>query len=259
MKISCIFSEEFNIFYGEFLRCKEQALRLSYQEVLHAQDDSSDGTVTGLQQQLCDFFSEQYLRLSRTAFAPFLQEMQYLMVALCDDFMISLSWKGHELWKNYPLEAKLFSTQIAGEAIFKRIDRILYHHDFRQKELAMLYLFSLGLGFLGQYQNYPQDDYILYKKRLHQFVCGTNAQAFWDRTVLIEQPYQYPYNQGGFGFLPSLKKWGYVFLGSIGLYLLINFLLWRSVSHDVRLQLEKLNQIQRLEQVSLAKDNSASL
>jgi type VI secretion system protein ImpK len=86
---------------------------------------------------------------------------------------ISLDWKGREFWKNNPLEATLFSTQIAGEAIFKRIDQILHDYNPKQQDIALLYLFILALDFKGRYVDSPETcDH--YRMHLYYFIHNSN-------------------------------------------------------------------------------------
>ncbi len=234
--------EEFERFYTEFLKYKEQALRSSYQEVILDQQDEDPhmALVIHMQHELSDFFSKQHFRIMHSAFSIYTQEMQYIMVSLCDDVMISLDWKGREFWKNNPLEAKLFSTQIAGEAIFKRIDQILHDYDPKQQDIGLLYLFILSLGFKGRYVDLPETcDH--YRMHLYYFINKKHSDLYHPgRLYVNDQLYQHTLSTGPTLMLPSLQKWFGIFTATFIVYCLVNFALWHDLSSDLRQYLNDL-------------------
>lgn len=81
------------------------------------------------------------------------REAQYAMVALADEVFIGGlgDWPGRDAWKRYHLELALFGSQVAGQEVFRRIDRLLARRDPGQRDLAEVYFYVLSLGFRGTY------------------------------------------------------------------------------------------------------------
>ena len=49
-----------------------------------------------------------------------------------------------------------FSSQIAGELIFKRIEEVCKAYDGSQYNMVILYFLMLSLGFKGKYKDSPE-------------------------------------------------------------------------------------------------------
>jgi len=61
----------------------------------------------------------------------FFEELVYLMAAFADEtFACLVDWPGREYWSEHWMESRLFNSQIAGEEIFRRIDKILTRQDY---------------------------------------------------------------------------------------------------------------------------------
>lgn len=77
------------------------------------------------------------------------EQCRYAMVALADDVLLSVEWPGRAQWLREPLELRLFGTQKAGQEIFDRIQRLLSKDVGEDRELAVVYLLTLAMGFRG--------------------------------------------------------------------------------------------------------------
>ena len=81
------------------------------------------------------------------------KEARYVMVALADDLLIAVDWRGRQAWMKAPLEASEFKTYEAGEKFFTRLDE--YVRPDRKKpassDILYVYLMALCLGFRGRY------------------------------------------------------------------------------------------------------------
>ena len=146
-----IISEEFDVFYYELLRIKEVALRSSSTSAI-AKDEQTDddmtitvsGPVLALQERFMTFFDKQRERFHRIAVGPsslFIQEAQYIFVAMADEVMINQTWHGANYWRQNCLETKVFQTQVAGERIFSQIESLLRTNDPLQRGLARFFEF----------------------------------------------------------------------------------------------------------------------
>lgn len=82
-------------------------------------------------------------------------ECRYAMVALADDRLLSTEWPGRQAWLREPLELRLFGTQKAGQEIFDRIEKLLSKDLGDGRELAVVYLLTLSMGFRGCLRDAP--------------------------------------------------------------------------------------------------------
>src|SRR5580698_3737775 len=86
----------------------------------------------------------------------YLEELVYLMAAFADEtFVCMVDWPGKVYWSEHLMELRLFHSQIAGDDVFRRIDRILTAQDYGADELSAIYLMALALGFRGKYLRDP--------------------------------------------------------------------------------------------------------
>ena len=79
-------------------------------------------------------------------------EAQYIMAALADEILLNFAWPGRDLWTSCLVEEALFGSRIAGDRIFERIEELLRTRDPARRDLALLYLLALALGFEGRYR-----------------------------------------------------------------------------------------------------------
>jgi type VI secretion system protein ImpK len=85
-----------------------------------------------------------------------LLDAQYVMVAMADEVLLGRTWAGRAAWADRPLEAERpFSSYVAGERIFQRIDEIVAGKVSASAGLVRVYLLALGLGFRGRYRADP--------------------------------------------------------------------------------------------------------
>ena len=91
------------------------------------------------------------VRLATSALShDYLEELVYIMAAFSDEtFVCLLEWPGKDYWRDHLMELRLFHTQIAGQDIFRRIEKALVRQDYGVEELAIIYLMVLALGLQG--------------------------------------------------------------------------------------------------------------
>ncbi len=238
-----ILSEEFDIFYYELLRIKEIALRSKHETIAPASepDDLKTITVSGpvlaLQERFTIFFDKQKERLHRAAVGPsslFIQEAQYLFVAMADEVMISHAWQGSDYWRQNCLETQIFQTQIAGERIFLNIDSLLKTHDPLQRELARIYLLSLALGFQGRFRTQDNLQIVAYKQQLFSFIYHRNPSLTnGNRNYLLEDALNSVFTEAPTKGLPDLRSWSLTALSVLLVYLFVSYGVWIIISQDL--------------------------
>lgn len=246
---------EFQNFYYELLRQKEKALRMrehkTQMHTVHVDQDlekNPDDTIkhetwylTEIQNNLSIFFEAQQNRLSKNGVGNhFIMDSLYIMVTLTDEIFMTISWPGAREWTNFTLEAKFFQTQIAGELIFKKIDTLLASNDPIQKELALLYMLSLSLGFCGQYRGgIDKEKLLYYRQQLYSFVEHKPSNLA-QREKLFPECYEYNIVDTSGKGLPDLRTWGITAAIVLGVYVLVSYVIWYQFSADLNLALGQI-------------------
>jgi type VI secretion system protein ImpK len=75
--------------------------------------------------------------------------VQFAFVALVDEVLLYKPWPAQDLWQEMPLEQRLFGSRIAGERLPAQIDILLKEQDPLNRDMAVIYLMCLTLGFRG--------------------------------------------------------------------------------------------------------------
>ena len=102
--------------------------------------------------QLRGFLKRQSMQLGRWAGEEGnvqLDGAQYVMASLADEVFVNLEWEGHEVWAHDLLETHMFSSHVAGERLFERAEALLRGGRNSDRELALIYLWAICLGFQG--------------------------------------------------------------------------------------------------------------
>lgn len=142
---------QFQEFYYEILKCKDEALRVVDITIEFNEEDQrihakSLETFEYIQKTLKTFLEGKKI----------IKEVKYSMVALADEIFLTLPWTGAYLWEHALLEVHFFHSQTAGEFLYHEIDHLIKNYDASRSDLALIYFWTLSLGFQGQYQDYPE-------------------------------------------------------------------------------------------------------
>ena len=142
------------------------------------------------------------------------REAQYAMAALADElFIVGVKeWPGRDDWHAYPLERALFGTQVAGEDVFQRMDRLLARMDPGERDLAEIYFNILTLGFRGRYAVLGKKrasatsippEITEYCTRLHRFFAGRGEEH---ASRVSPQAYEHTDARTSGGLIPSAAQ-----------------------------------------------------
>jgi len=228
--------------------------RAFWREVEALRADIASGTVspaasgpglvhgaTTAQMRLLAVLREQETELARWATGAALKyyrEAQYVMAAVADDLFVRLRttkpgghdrqpWSGAAHWIRNPLEAALFGSRCAGQAVFDRIDRLIAGADPNSRELAAVYLTALALGFEGKYAGLPDSGAIdEYKRRLRQFVFGNRDSL---TGPLVPQCDTGTMAVGRGLLLQNARVWWWTVPAVVAIWLVVSSLLWRQL------------------------------
>lgn len=155
------------------------------------------------------------------------QDARYLKAALADEVLLRQDWPGREIWSQHLLEASMFRTSVAGEKVFDDIKQLLRAREPAQRTLAQLYLFTLALGFQGQYRGQSAQDLLAgLRRELFQFVFQRQADLAGRDRVLSPQPYANTLSHIAPRRMAPLSRWKLIFIGSVIGLLAISELLW---------------------------------
>ena len=167
-------------------------------------------------------------------------EARFAMAALADEVFLNADWEGRRPWKGQLLEAHLFESRRAGEAIFERIDELLAHPDPARNDLAYIYLMLLGLGFQGKYRDHPDGSSVLaaYGRRLFVFLAHRRPELQETTHHLFPEAYErFPGGRTG-PRLPHLRPWILAFVLLAVVWLAVGHGIWDGLSHEIHDLLE---------------------
>ncbi|MBJ7255277.1 MAG: DotU family type IV/VI secretion system protein [Akkermansiaceae bacterium] len=155
------------------------------------------------------------------------EDARYIKAALADEVLLRQDWPGREIWSQHLLEASMFRSSVAGEKVFDDIKHLLRAREPAQRTLAQLYLFTLALGFQGQYRDQNAKDLLAgLRRELFQFVFQRQADLAGRDRVLSPQPYANTLSHIAPKRMAPLSRWKLILLGSLIGLLAISELLW---------------------------------
>ncbi len=154
-----------------------------------------------------------------------LLELVYIMSAFADEKFVYLDWPGKDYWRDHLMELRLFRTQIAGQNIFSRIDKLLLRQEYGTDELASIYLMALALGFKGQYWRDP-DAIESYRKKLFDRLAMTKPELRRASQRLFPEAHRYTVSEGAPVRLPEPRAWWFIVTGVVGLWLVLSTIAW---------------------------------
>lgn len=155
------------------------------------------------------------------------QDARYLKAALADEVLLRQDWSGRDIWSQHLLEASMFRSSVAGQKVFDDIKQLLRAREPAQRTLAQLYLFTLALGFQGQYRDQNAQDLLAgLRRELFQFVFQRQADLAGRDRVLSPQPYANTLSHIAPKRMAPLNRWKLIFVASVIGLLVISELLW---------------------------------
>lgn len=234
--------QNFQDFYRELLAQKEIALTFAHE--LEEENESAEiaekkeHLPAKIQRRLRLFLEQQSLNAASQVgeFAvSHYQEAQYVMAALADEIFLNIKWHGQKYWENSLLESQLFHTQIAGELFFTKLEAVLTSNDPTQLDLAIIYIWTLGLGFTGQYREQHHEEKLdWYRNQLYVLITHHSPNLFHPgRAFLDENCYEHRVSQPPSRGLPELRVWLIAFSSIILIYLFASSVLWYKIARDI--------------------------
>jgi type VI secretion system protein ImpK len=238
----------FELFYEKVLLYKKRILSGEYVPISSSTDlvpgdlnsDSAEGA-RFIRNKLKDFLETEVIRVDEEngEFASnYFREVVYIMAALADEIFLNISWKGRKYWEDNLLESALFNTHDAGDQFFEKLSFLLSSRDAGKKDLAQIYLISLGLGFLGKYRDTDDHGALRrYSRQLFAFVNHKELRMFDTPERVFAEAYMHTIDDGPsdlhFRMNPIHNLGLKIGLGAL-CFVLISHIFWSVAISDVR-------------------------
>jgi type VI secretion system protein ImpK len=154
-------------------------------------------------------------------------EAQYVMAALADETLLNFEWPGRDAWTSCLIEEAQFGSRIAGDRIFDRLDELLHTRDPARRDLALIYLLTLSLGFEGRYRG--TDCFArmqAYRSALYRFRFGRDADPSDRSRQISPQAYGFTVSDAIPQQMPHVGRWVTILMLVIVGMLGVSQLLW---------------------------------
>lgn len=135
-------------------------------------------------------------------------EAQYVMAALADEILLNFEWPGREVWTSCLLEESLFGSRIAGDQVFDRIDELLRTRDPARRDLSLIYLLALSLGFQGRFRGSDCSARMqTYRTSLFRVRFGRDPNPFDQSRQVAPQAYAFTVGDAVPRQVPHIARW----------------------------------------------------
>jgi type VI secretion system protein ImpK len=242
--------DKFQQFYGEVLRLQAKLSEGSWvfdgTGAADATELAAETSPSVIWRRLLAILERQSVDAAREGgdFAVELyRRAQYAMAALADEIFLSTDWAGREAWRQHLLESRLFGSHTAGETLFDRIEEVLRDRESVHLELGRVYLLVLALGFQGKFRGRPEaeQDLAAYRRRLYRFVFGRDPQVLRGNESLVPQAYASTLNEARPTELPYLRRWVWLTVLIVVLWLGGSAIVWRNAVTDLEKIVHDIN------------------
>ena len=177
------------------------------------------------------------------------QESLYAMVALLDEVFLAFSWEGKDRWEDNLMEKQIFHTQVAGELIFRKIESLIQANDPVRRDIAVIYLMTIALGFKGKFRGEDDEGRLhWYRQQLYIMANYKPVSLFHPgRQHLIEECYDHIMTLPALKILPNVRNWIFAFFGVILGFMVVSAFLYYKSTRDLNNAIEQiLTQAQKL-------------
>lgn len=154
----------------------------------------------------------------------YFKEALYIMVAYTDEVFLNLDWGGRKEWEKNLLEMRMFNSHVSGKNIFSMLDKYFVERDPATRDLGVLYLWILGLGFKGKFRH-PSDekDLAVYRKKLYKFIMAQDSDLAKEEAKLFPETYEHTLLDSKLIKLPDPHTYNIAFLSVVAIYFLLSF------------------------------------
>jgi type VI secretion system protein ImpK len=233
--------DQFRAFYANVLRRKKQVAELQAATVAAADQEDPDAIARAahaVRSDLLRILQNQSLEAQRMGgrYAQDVnQEAQYLMAALGDEVLLNFEWPGKAMWTSLLLETALYESRVAGERVFERLEELLRTRDPARRDLALLYLLALSVGFQGKFRETADAAPLQeYRRDLYRFLFQREPQPCDPVGLLAPEAYAHTVSDAR-GRLLAPVRWWVVILALVSAALFgLSVVLWHCKTERLR-------------------------
>ncbi|AQV98968.1 type IV secretion protein DotU [Cupriavidus necator] len=230
-------TEEDDLATGQFRAFLDEIVKMQARFSEHP-DVSGEAAAQGMNRHLLNLLEVQTLQSRRDSSRFEMEDVadaRYLKAVLADEILLNADWAGRAEWHAHLLESTLFRTNVAGDQVFRRIEQLLLDREPSRRNLARLYLFTLGLGFQGRFRGADADDRLRsLREELYEFIYQRRPDLGGRERVISEPAYAHTLSHIAPRKLPTLTRWTVVFLLGLATLLALSEVIWLWQSWPVR-------------------------
>jgi type VI secretion system protein ImpK len=174
------------------------------------------------------------------------KEIIYAMTAIADEVFLNMDWNGKRYWEENMLETKFFGSQIAGDEIFNRIDKLISEKEPLGTEKAEIYLDMLSLGFKGKFRGIDEEttEINMYRRKLFDFITKRDREAIITAEYRIfQKEYTFTMPTVRRKLLPDGAIVTYLSIFFLFMFLSISTMVWLIETRDLHRLLNEISDI----------------
>ena len=234
---------EFEEFYSEVIRLRARAEMQFGYSVAPDVTETADPSIA-IWSHLVDLLERQ-ARLTTTSAGDIgfgiYRDAQYVMAALADEIFLNAEWSGREYWTSHLLESHFFNSNVAGEEVFRRAEKLLSEPERGFSDTYSIYLLVLSLGFRGKYRDREDGGRIdEIRRRLFIRVYHRKPQLAGDDRRLFANCYDHTLDLGQAKRLPSPARWFWGLAAAVVVWIGVSTLVWHGLTDDLEADLAKI-------------------
>ena len=174
------------------------------------------------------------------------KEIIYAMTVIADEVFLNMDWNGKRYWEENMLETKFFGSQIAGDEIFNRIDKVISEKEPLGTEKAEIYLDMLSLGFKGKFRGIDEEttEINMYRRKLFDFITKRDREAIITAEYRIfQKEYTFTMPTVRRKLLPDGAIVTYLSIFFLFMFLSISTMVWLIETRDLHRLLNEISDI----------------
>jgi type VI secretion system protein ImpK len=170
----------------------------------------------------------------------------YAMAAIADEIFLNIDWDGKWYWEENMIESRFFSSQLAGDEIFHRIDALLDDNEPLSVNLAEVYIKMLSIGFKGKYRGLDDESIQIdtYRHKLFDFIATTDSGAqISSEHQLFQKEYTYTIPTIHRRLLPDAAIITYISAFFVFMFTVISSIVWMFETLSLKKLLHEVSSI----------------
>ncbi|GHT93037.1 hypothetical protein FACS1894122_07670 [Alphaproteobacteria bacterium] len=174
-----------------------------------------------------------------------IREVAYIMAAFGDEIFLNMEWIGKKFWEEHMLEQIFFGTQIAGEAIFARIEDLIVAKHTLFLEKAEIYIELLLLGFKGRYRamENEHEQLDIYRQKLFTSISKHDIALLGHGGHMFKKQYSYTIPTIHRKLMPDAAIITYISSFFVFMFLVISTVVWMFETRDLDMLLRDIAKV----------------